>query len=116
MYVFAEGLEAELGQSNIDVLSVNPGFTKSGLSPDISFDELPFKPMAASLVVKTALADLGSSQLSVPGLVNKFLYYTGKYIQPRRVNTKAFGSVFRKVLRKKLASQSDSAQPQASSN
>ena len=114
--VFAEGVAAELEQSNIDVLSVNPGFTKSELSPDISFDDLPFKPMVASAVVKTALADLGSSQLSVPGLVNKFLYYSGKYVQPRRVNTAAFGSVFRKVLRKKLGDQSDSAQPQASSN
>lgn len=114
--VFAEGIAAELSQSNIDVISVNPGFTKSELSPDISFDGLPFKPMAASEVVKTALDDLGSAQLSVPGLVNKFLYYTGKYLQPRRVNTAAFGSVFRKVLRKKLGGQSDSANPQASSH
>lgn len=114
--VFAEGIAAELSQSNIDVISINPGFTKSELSPDISFDDLPFKPMAASEVVKTALDDLGSAQLSVPGLVNKFLYYTGKYLQPRRVNTAAFGFVFRKVLRKKLGGQSDSTNPQASSH
>jgi short-subunit dehydrogenase len=39
--VFAEGIAAELKASGIDVLSVNPGFTKSELSPDISFGGLP---------------------------------------------------------------------------
>lgn len=100
--VFAEGIAAELGQSNIEVISVNPGFTESELSPQIRFDGLPLKPMSAESVVKTALGDLGSSRLSVPGLVNKFLYYTGKYLQPRRLNTAAFGLVFRMVLRNKL--------------
>ena len=100
--VFAEGIAAELKASNIDVLSVNPGFTKSELSPDINFDGLPVKPMSADAVVKTALNDLGKSRVSVPGWVNKILYYFGKYLQSRRVNTVAFGSVFRKVLRNKL--------------
>jgi short-subunit dehydrogenase len=100
--VFAEGIAAELEPSNIDVLSVNPGFTKTELSPDINFAGLPVKPMPADAVVKTALNDLGESRVSVPGRVNKFLYYSGKYIQSRRVNTAAFGHVFRRVLRNKL--------------
>ncbi len=100
--VFAEGIAAELEPSNIDVLSVNPGFTKSELSPDINFDGLPVKPMSADAVVKTALYDLGEARVSVPGRVNKFLYYSGKYLQSRRVNTAAFGHVFRRVLRNKL--------------
>ena len=98
--IFAEGVAAELKQSNIDVISVNPGFTDSELSPQISFDGLPLKPMTARSVVKTALDDLGSSRLSVPGLINKILYYTGKFLQPRRLNTAAFGYVFRLVLPK----------------
>lgn len=100
--VFAEGIAAELEASNIDVLSVNPGFTRSELSPDINFDGLLIKPMSADSVVKTALNDLGKSRVSVPGRVNKILYYSGKYLQSRRVNTAAFGHVFRRVLRNKL--------------
>ena len=104
-----------LKRSNIDVLSVNPGFTKSNLSPQISFDGLPLKPMSAASVVKTALGDLGSSQLSVPGLIKKFLYYTGKYLQPRRLNTAAFGTVFRLVLRNKLRDLNCNQHPNTSS-
>ena len=112
--VFAEGIAAELEPSGIDVLSVNPGFTKSGLSPDINFEGLPIKPMSAAVVVKTALEDLGKSRVSVPGWVNKFLYYSGKYLQSRRLNTVAFGNVFRKVLRNKLKGPDAIGSPQNS--
>ena len=114
--VFAEGIAAELKASNIDVLSVNPGFTRSELSPDINFDGLLIKPMSADVVVKTALNDLGKSRVSVPGLVNKFLYYSGKFLQSRRVNTMAFGHVFRKVLRNKLKGSDAIGSPQNSSS
>ena len=114
--VFAEGIAAELEASNIDVLSVNPGFTKSELSPDINFDGLPVKPMSADAVVKTALNDLGKSRVSVPGLVNKILYYSGKYLQSRRVNTAAFGHVFRRVLRNKLKGPDVIGSPQNSNS
>jgi short-subunit dehydrogenase len=114
--VFAEGIAAELKASDIDVLSVNPGFTKTDLSPDINFDGLPVIPMSADAVVKTALSDLGKSRVSVPGLVNKFLYYSGKYLQSRRVNTAAFGHVFRRVLRNKLKGPDVIASPQNSNS
>ena len=114
--VFAEGIAAELEPSNIDVLSVNPGFTKSDLSPDINFDGLPIRPMSADAVVKTALKDLGKSRVSVPGRVNKFLYYSGKYLQSRRVNTAAFGHVFRRVLRNKLKGTDVIGSPQNSNS
>jgi short-subunit dehydrogenase len=114
--VFAEGIAAELEPSNIDVLSVNPGFTKSDLSPDINFDGLPVKPMSADAVVKTALNDLGKSRVSVPGRVNKFLYYSGKYLQSRRINTAAFGHVFRRVLRNKLKGPDVIGSPQNSNS
>ena len=114
--VFAEGIAAELEPSNIDVLSVNPGFTQSDLSPDINFDGLPIKPMSADAVVKAALNDLGKSRVSVPGRVNKFLYYSGKYLQSRRVNTAAFGHVFRRVLRNKLKRPDVIGSPQNSNS
>jgi short-subunit dehydrogenase len=114
--VFAEGIAAELEASNIDVLSVNPGFTKSELSPDINFDGLPVKPMSADAVVKTALYDLGKSRVSVPGRVNKFLYYSSKYLQSRRVSTLAFGYVFRRALRNKLKGPDVIGSPQNSNS
>ena len=114
--VFAEGIAAELESSNIDVLSVNPGFTKSELSPDITFDGLPLKPMSADAVVEAALKDLGKSRVSVPGRVNKILYYSGKYLQSRRVNTMAFGLVFRRVLRNKLTGPDVIGSPQDSNS
>jgi short-subunit dehydrogenase len=112
--ILAEGVGSELKSAHIDVLSVNPGFTESKLSPQINFDGLPMKPMSARSVVKKALNDLGSARVSVPGGVNKFLYYSGKYIQPRRLNTAAFGFVFRKILRNKLKKQDASQHPQIS--
>lgn len=107
--VFAEGVAAELKQSNIDVTAVTPGFTRSELSPDFNFDGLPFKPMAPEIVVSQAIQSLGRSRISVPGIINKFLFASGKYIQPRWLNTKSFGNVFARALRFKLASEPEEA-------
>jgi short-subunit dehydrogenase len=106
---FAEGVAAELKQSNIDVTAVTPGFTRSELSPDFNFDGLPFKPMAPEIVVSQAIQSLGRSRISVPGIINKFLFASGKYIQPRWLNTKLFGNVFSRVLRFKLVSEPEEA-------
>ena len=54
-------------------------------------------------VVATALHALGRKTLVVPGFTNRFLYVTGKYLQPRRWSSRAFGRVYRKVLRAKLS-------------
>jgi len=40
--------------------------------------------------------------LTIPGFVNKVLYFTGKFFQTRFLNTFSFGKVFQHVLRKKL--------------
>jgi len=72
--------------------------------------------MSADTVVKTALKDLGAPRLSVPGLVNKFLFHSGKYLQPRRLNTAAFGLVFRKVLSNKLKRQGAIGDPRISNS
>lgn len=101
--IFAEGIAAELASSNIDVLTLAPGFTQTDLSPNFDFGGLPIKPMAPAFVAKRAIASLGRKRLIVPGIINQFLYLSGKYLQPRAVNTRAFGAVFSAVLRKKLA-------------
>jgi NADP-dependent 3-hydroxy acid dehydrogenase YdfG len=56
-----------------------------------------------------------TSDINIGLLVNKFLYYTGKYLQPRHLNTAAFGLVFRMVLRNKLSGQGGRQNPQGSS-
>lgn len=100
--IFAESLAAEFADSNIDILAVAPGFTQTELSPDFDFTGLPIKPLAPSRVAKRAIESLGGKRLIVPGAINQFLYLSGKYLQPRRMNTFAFGRVFGAVLRKKL--------------
>lgn len=103
--IFAESLAAELKSQGIDVSVAAPGFTKTELSPNLDFTGLPMKPMPAASVAKTALGGLGTKRLVVPGIINKFLYVSGKYLMPRFLNTWSFGMVFRSVLRTKLRGQ-----------
>ena len=98
--VFGEGLAAELKPHNVDVLVVAPGFTRTNLG-EYDFSGLPLNPMRPIAIAKAILNSLGKRGMVIPGLINKFLYYSGKFF-PRRLNTFSFGSVFRKVLRKKL--------------
>ena len=97
--IFAEGVAGELKPYNIDVTTVAPGFTKTELSPALNFDGLPMRPMAPELVARKGINSLGRTRLTIPGAINKFLYLSGKYLQPRRINTFAFGMVFKRVLR-----------------
>jgi len=97
--IFAESLAAELKPYNIDVTVVAPGFTQTMLSPDINFDGVPMKPISPDLVANKGIHSLGRKRLTIPGVINKFLYLSGKYLQPRRINTFAFGLVFKRVLR-----------------
>jgi hypothetical protein len=41
--------------------------------------------------------------LIIPGFINKILFYSGKYLQSRRLNSFAFGQVFKMVFKGKLA-------------
>ncbi len=97
--IFAEGVAAELKPYKIDVTAVAPGFAKTELSPAFNFDGLPMKPMAPELVARKGISSLGRKRLAIPGAINKFLYLSGKYLQSRRMNTFAFGMVFKRVLR-----------------
>lgn len=99
--VFAEGLAAELRPHHVDVLIVAPGFTKTNLAPDYDFRGLPLKPMKPIVIAKAIVDHLGKRGIIIPGLINKFLYYSSKFF-PRKLNTSAFGYVFRKVLRNKV--------------
>ena len=105
LLVLAEGLASELKQKDIHISVTAPGFTRSNLSPQIKFSGTPFKPLDAEFVAQYTLDRLGRQLLIVPGFINKFLFYTGKYIQPRRLNSFAFGQVFKMVLKDKMNAQ-----------
>lgn len=107
--VLAESLAAELEPDGIDVLAVAPGFTRSNLSPAADFRGVPITPMSPKKVVRQALKKLGRTRLVVPGAVNKFLFFSSKYLQPRRLNTFAFSQVFARVLRNKLVAAGTSS-------
>lgn len=100
--ILSESLAAELQPYNIDVLSVNSGFAQTELSPDFNLEGLPIKPLLPEQVAAAGLKALGKKRVVVPGAMNKFLYATGKYMQPRKLNSFAFGKVFAHVLRNKL--------------
>lgn len=58
--------------------------------------------MEASFVAQYTLGKLGKQRIIIPGFINKFLYFSGKYLQSRRLNTFTFGQVFKRVLKDKL--------------
>ena len=105
LLVLAEGLAPELKQKSVHISVAAPGFTRSNLSPQINFNGTPFKPLDADFVAHYTLDRLGKQLLIVPGFINKFLFYAGKYIQPRRLNSFAFGQVFKIVLKDKMTTQ-----------
>lgn len=100
--IFSEGIAAEFKKHNSDVLAVTPGFTKTNLAMVYDFTGTPFAPLEAGFVAKKALKDLGRKRLSIPGFINAFLYWNGKFLFSRPMNTTAFGMVFKKVLRNTL--------------
>ena len=103
--VFAESLAAEFKQYNIDVAIGAPGFTNTKLASGFDFSRLP-KPMSPAKVASDLIRSLGKRRVTVSGALNKFLYFSGKYLLPRKLNSFSFGQVFKTVLRKKLAKAS----------
>jgi len=102
LIAFAEGVASELKPKGVNVSIAAPGFTNTDLASEMEFDGTPIKPMEANYVAKYTLDRLGKKRIIIPGFINKFLFFSGKYLQPRKINTLAFGRVFKMVLRKKL--------------
>ncbi len=102
---FAEGIAAELSSKGVNVTVAVSGLTQSNLSPQINFSGTPMNPLSAEFVARYTLNRLGKKLLIVPGFVNKFLFYSGKYLQPRRLNSYAFGRVLKMVLKDELAAK-----------
>ncbi len=100
--IFSEGIAAEFKKYNVDVLVVTPGFTKTNLANAYDFSGTPFKPLDPDFVAKRAIKNIGKKRLVIPGFINAFLYWSGKFLFSRKMNTASFGMVFKKVLRNTL--------------
>ena len=100
--IFFESVAAEFEKHKIDVLVTAPGFTDTKLGSRYDFSGTPMKPLAPEFVARKAISQLGRKRLSIPGVINGFLYWSGKRLFSRARNTKSFGSVFSKVLHKSI--------------
>ena len=103
LLTFAEGLARELAPKGVKVSIAAPGFTNTNLAAEMDFSSTPIKPLDATYVARYTLERLGKKRIIIPGFINKVLYFLGKYLQPRAMNSLAFGRVFKMVLGKKLA-------------
>lgn len=100
--ILSEGLATEFNTHRIDVLAITPGFTDTKLAINYDFKGIPLKPMSVKKVVRNALNKLGHGRNAIPGGINNFLYYNGKFLFSRKMNTWSIGKVFRHILRNTL--------------
>ena len=103
LLTFAEGLAMELKSKGVNISIAAPGFTNTNLAADMDFSSTPIKPLEAAYVARYTLERLGKKRIIIPGFINKVLYFLGKYLQPRAMNSRVFGRVFNMVLSKKMA-------------
>ena len=107
-YVLAlgEALSYELGQEGVDVAVLSPGLTDTamiaGTDGDIDWSRTPFSLMPIGPVARTGLAALGSRPSAIPGLRNRFAIFAGKYLTPRGLGLRIFGSIMRRAVREDL--------------
>jgi short-subunit dehydrogenase len=99
---FAESVAPELEPQGVKVSIAAPGFTNTNLVSAYELSNLPFKPLEAEFVARYTLQKQGEKRLIIPGFINKFLNFSGKYLQSRRINTFAFGRVFKLVVKTPL--------------
>jgi len=87
---FAEAIDAELKDYNIDVMALCPGLTRTELVAISKLNDL--MTMDADVVVDIALDKLGKTNLVVPGILNKINFFSTR-LNPRFINTKIFSAV-----------------------
>lgn len=87
---FAEAIDAELKNYNIDVMALCPGMTRTELIKISKFNNL--MTMDADVVVDIALNKLGKTNVVVPGIMNKINFFLTR-LNPRFINTKIFSTI-----------------------
>ncbi len=90
--MLAEGLAAELKVHGVDVLALCPGFTRTSFTKLARIND--WIAMDAEPVVRLALAKLGKSGFTVPGLFNKVASFSTRF-QPRSLNTFIYEQVIK---------------------
>lgn len=88
--MFAEAINAELKDYNIDVMALCPGLTYTELAKFSSFNKL--MTMNADTVVTIALNKLGKASVVLPGIMNKINFFLTR-LNPRSINTKIFSAI-----------------------
>ncbi|MEO8875057.1 MAG: SDR family NAD(P)-dependent oxidoreductase, partial [Polyangiaceae bacterium] len=96
--LFAEGIREELRPFDVDVLALCPGPTdtegprRTGVDPD----KVPIKMMTAQAVAKAGIESLGARAITIPGFMNRFVYYLVQLL-PRALVTRLAGKMIRRV-------------------
>ena len=91
--LFAEGLAAELEPDGVDVVALCPAGTRTGFQAVAGVREVPDMPLVVRLtigevppVARAALNALGRTRFVIPGVMNKLLAFSMRFL-PRRLNT-----------------------------
>lgn len=95
--VKSEGLWYELNKHGVDVLSLNPGLTRSEMTEGLDFSHMPMSLMNPPEVANTALKALGKKSQITPGRMNRMLVFMSKRVMSRDMNTRMFGMLMEKT-------------------
>jgi uncharacterized protein len=96
--LFAEGIREELRPFGVDVLALCPGPTdtegprRTGVDPE----KVPVKMMSAADVARAGIETLGAQAITIPGFVNRLVYYLVRLL-PRALVTRLAGKLIRSV-------------------
>ncbi|BCF95055.1 SDR family NAD(P)-dependent oxidoreductase [Paraburkholderia largidicola] len=88
-------MHVELKEFGVDVTTLAPGPTLTEGFQNmvgIDFSKLPMKPMSTQPVVRLALEGLGKRAIVIPGVMNNFTDFLGKYVMGRVSGAKLFGA------------------------
>lgn len=96
-----QAVNRELRGDGVDVLTVLPGPTKTEgteTAEGIDFSKMPVPMGEPAKVVRKALRSLGRRSTVIPGALNRSMDLSGKYLTPRPVSTRMFGSLVSRAL------------------
>lgn len=101
--LFAEGLARELQPHGVDVVALCPGGTRTGFQAAGGIKEaaqmswwMRLMIMDAPPVVRCGLESLGRRRIAVPGVMNKVMVWSMRFI-PRRLNSWVLSQVVKQL-------------------
>jgi hypothetical protein len=88
-----EALHFELRPKGVDVTVLSPGGTNTDMKhmEGIEFSKMPLPWMSVERTVRIGINSLGRKPSVIPGVVNRLMAFTGKYLTPRRTLVRSFG-------------------------